>query len=184
AYKDIFDLFLAMLGDGRLTEQGSGEQANFKETIVMMTGNAEFEAVMRISKQVTDPVERSNAVKQHLVSAKLFRPEIMDRLDRVYVFHPLSSEQLIEIAVLKSTKLAEQYGLTLASLDEEIIVDLALKLDRLQKPNKVREMMRLLEETLGEPLLQAQEQRLSAVRAEYDAEGRVVVRRFTEGDLV
>lgn len=176
AYREVFDLFLAMLGDGRLVEPSSGQTADFTQSVVVMTGNAEHESLARIVAQTADPQEQASAIKTHLTSAKVFRPEIMDRFDRVYVFRPLSEAMLAEIAVMKADAAAREYGLELVRVDEDVVVELVLKALKFSKPNKVRELIRLVDETLGEPLLAAQEAGRNRVTIELGDTGAPVVR--------
>ena len=83
--------------------RGSGRSASFTQAVVVLTGNAECEALARIGEQVTDPVERDDAVREHLTAAEVFRPEILERIDRVYVFRPLAPDMLAQIAVIAKT---------------------------------------------------------------------------------
>lgn len=175
AYKEVFDLFLMMLGDGRLQEPGSGKWADFTQSIVILTGNAEHDAIARISAQLSDPEEQSSAIKDHLVSAGVFRPEIMDRIDRVYVFQPLSEDILAEIALMKTENLANDYGLEIVTLDEEILIDLVLRVMKFNKPNKVRELIRLVKKKLGEDFIEAKEANLKRIVVSQDSDGEVRV---------
>ena len=106
ASSGISDLFLSMLEGGRVTEQSSGRTADFTQAIVVLTGNAEYEALGRIQEQVEDPDERADAIKKHLRESQVFRPEIIGRFDKIFVFKPLDSYTSAQIAAVKLLRLA------------------------------------------------------------------------------
>ena len=105
----VFDLFLQLLGEGRLTEQGSGKVVNYTQCIFILTSNAHADAIGKIQAEMTDYHEMLNAVKGELAEAKVFRPEILGRIDKVYVFRSLEGMVVAEIALLKISKLAREY---------------------------------------------------------------------------
>jgi ATP-dependent Clp protease ATP-binding subunit ClpB len=89
AHPLIGDLFLTLMGEGRLTEQGSGKFVDFTQCIIILTSNAEYEAIGEIQREVSDYHEMFNAVKGHIAESKVLRPEILGRIDRVYVLGSL-----------------------------------------------------------------------------------------------
>ena len=174
AWPGIFDLFLAMMGDGRLVEQGSGQSADFTQSIIVLTSNAEHEAIGRIQQQINDPHERADAVKKHLRDCKVFRPEIIGRLDRVYVFEPLDGIVLAEIAALKMKTLANQYGVELRFVAPELIVEAMQKGNKL-KDFGARELDRVVDELLAEPMLMAKNAGASTIAIRLDPSGELLV---------
>ncbi len=174
AYSGVFDLFLQMLGDGRLTEQGSGRQADFTQSIIVLTSNAEYEAIGKIQEQIDDPYERTDAVKKHLRDSKIFRPEIIGRFDRIYVFKPLEGIVVAEITVLKMMKAAQAYGLELARVDPELVYDAMQKSEKV-KDFGIRELERIVDEMLADGLLAARECGAERVKLLFDGEGAIRV---------
>ncbi len=174
AWSGIFDLFLAMMGDGRLTEQGSGKSADFTQSIIVLTSNAEHEAVGKIQQQITDAYERADAVKKHLRDVNIFRPEIIGRFDRVYVFEPLDGIVLAEIAALKMTNLAKQYGLKLSFVSPELIVE-AMQSGSKLKDFGARELERVVDELMAESMLMAKNAGASTVAIRVDGQGNLCV---------
>ena len=122
AHPSVFDLFLQLLGEGRLTEQGSGKTADFTQSIVILTSNAHADQIGKIQEDVKDYYEMVNAVKSYLADSKVFRPEILGRIDRIYVFRPLEGIVIAEIAMLKIVRLAKEYGLTVQFVAPELIM--------------------------------------------------------------
>jgi ATP-dependent Clp protease ATP-binding subunit ClpA len=170
AWSGIFDLFLSMMGDGRLTEQGSGRSADFTQSIIICTSNAEHEAIRKIQQQIEDPHEQTDAVKKHLRDAKVFRPEIMGRFDKIYVFRPLEGIVLAEIVVIKMRNLAREYGLELNYVDPELVLEAMEKSDKL-KDFGAREMERVVGELLGESMLAARNAGANRIAVTLDDDG-------------
>ena len=91
AHKDVFNVLLQVLDDGRLTD-GQGRTVDFKNTLVIMTSNVGSSAIIEQGKSKKDKEDEINeALKQH------FRPEFLNRLDEVVHFNSLSQENLFGI---------------------------------------------------------------------------------------
>ncbi|MBI2869270.1 MAG: AAA family ATPase, partial [Chloroflexi bacterium] len=109
AHPEVFNTLLQMLDDGRLTD-GHGRTVDFKNSVIIMTSNAGVELIKRESSLGFIPArEESRAHKQSYEVMKekvmgevrrLFRPEFLNRLDDIIVFHELSEEQLRKIVDL------------------------------------------------------------------------------------
>lgn len=174
AYPPVFDLFLSMMGDGRLTEQGSGKQADFTQAIVILTSNAEFDPILKIQQQVSDPKEQENAIKQHLRDSKVFRAELLSRINKVYVFKHLEGPVVAEIAARKMVKLAKEYGLELQNVDYRLIIDAMEKSEKL-KEFGIRALDDVVAELLGEPLLAAKEAGATKIRIARDESDELTI---------
>jgi ATP-dependent Clp protease ATP-binding subunit ClpC len=169
AYSGIYDLFLSMMGDGRLTEAGSGRNADFTKSVIILTSNAEHEAIGKIQEQIADPHEQIDAVKKHLRDAKVFRPEILGRFDKIYIFKPLEGLNVARIAALKMKNLAKEYGLELNYVDPALIVEAMDKGNKL-KEFGVRELERVVGDMLGESMLTAREAGVDRIKITLDGD--------------
>ena len=174
AYPPIFDLFLQLMGEARLTEQGSGKAVDFSQTIIVLTSNAHAEQIGQIQRDVTDYHDMVNSIKTYLAESKVFRPEIVGRIDRVYVFQPLSGMVIAEVALLKISKLAEQYRLKVHFVAPELLLK-ALAANEKVSRFGIRELERILDEMLANQLLQAKDQGAREVALEANEAGEVVV---------
>lgn len=107
AHRDILTLFLQVFDDGRLTD-GTGQVVDFTNTIIIATSNAGSELIRQgINKGVTgEPLKK--ILLEYLQKEGLFRPEFLNRFDQVVAFHPLSQENIIEVAKLMLTSLSER----------------------------------------------------------------------------
>ena len=169
AYSGVSDLMLSMMGEGRLTEQGSGKVADYTQSIIVLTSNAEHDNIGKLADQIDDPYELGNAVRGVLKDANTFRPEIISRFDHVYVFKPLAEETQARIAGLKIAKAGEEYGIQIEQIAPELVFDIVTAGDESQD---ARELTRLVDAKLGELLLAAREQGLQRVRIGLDDAGK------------
>lgn len=174
AYKEVMDLFLQMMGDGRLTEQGSGEVADFTQSIIILTSNAEADAIGKLQEEMSDYHEMTNAVKSHLVSTGKFRPEIAGRIDKIYVFKPLKGMVIAEIVALKMAAAAKEYGLELAYVDPRLIFEAMNRGNKLSKFG-VRELDREIGNMLGDHFIAAKEEGGKRVRLDIEADGVMAI---------
>ena len=92
AHPDVFNVLLQVLDDGRLTD-GQGRQVSFKNTIIIMTSNVGSKAIAELSGK--DEEEMRHQVDAAM--AQTFRPEFLNRIDDIVVFHPLGMEQIQKI---------------------------------------------------------------------------------------
>lgn len=101
AHPDVFNSLLQLLEDGRLTD-AKGRTVDFKNTIVIATSNLGSEKILEYLKKKVKEVGEWDKVKSQLLEElkKHFKPEFLNRLDDIIVFHALSDEQLKNIAQL------------------------------------------------------------------------------------
>jgi ATP-dependent Clp protease ATP-binding subunit ClpB len=107
AHHDVFNVLLQILDDGRLTD-GQGRVVNFKNTIVIMTSNVGSQRILSYRGNFEgDGYERmKNAVLEEM--RQHFRPEFLNRVDEIIVFHGLSEEHLKEIVVIQLQRLRDR----------------------------------------------------------------------------
>jgi ATP-dependent Clp protease ATP-binding subunit ClpA len=179
-YTPVMDLFLQMMGDGRLTEPNSGEVADFTQSITILTSNAEADAISKLNAEMDDYHEMVNAVKSHLVSTGKFRAEIIGRIDRVYVFKPLEGIVIAQIAVLKMLNAAREYGLELDYVDPRLVFEAMQKGNKLSKFG-VRALEDVISTMLGEHFLAAKEAGGKRVRLDIDEDGVMAIRPSGNG---
>ena len=96
AHHDVFNVLLQLLDEGRLTD-GHGRTVDFRNTLVIMTSNIGSQLIQEAGGEVTDSVERSvrEMVRAH------FRPEFLNRVDEIIIFHALTLEQIEQIVEIQ-----------------------------------------------------------------------------------
>ena len=116
AHRDVFNVLLQILDDGRLTD-GKGRVVNFKNTVIIMTSNLGSYEILN-----KDFEEAQTAVKELL--KEYFRPEFLNRVDDIVVFKGLAREQVKAIAKLLleslSKRLQHQVGITLSWTEDAL----------------------------------------------------------------
>ena len=97
AHADVFNILLQVLDDGRLTD-GQGRTVDFRNTVIIMTSNLGSQMIQEMSEQ-GDYNAMKNAVME--IVGSHFRPEFLNRIDDITVFHPLEKDQLMQIAEIQ-----------------------------------------------------------------------------------
>jgi ATP-dependent Clp protease ATP-binding subunit ClpB len=122
AHRDVFNVLLQVLDDGRLTDS-LGHTVDFTNTIVVMTSNVGSQAIQEITREGGSEQEIREAIKEAL--AARFLPEFLNRIDETIVFHPLDQKhirRIVEIQMRRLVGQAEKAGIGLeyaeAAVDE------------------------------------------------------------------
>jgi ATP-dependent Clp protease ATP-binding subunit ClpB len=97
AHQDVFNVLLQVLDDGRLTD-GQGRTVDFRNTVIIMTSNLGSQAIQELSGEGN--YQRMKAAVMETVQQH-FRPEFINRVDDIVVFHPLGSEQIRAIVEIQ-----------------------------------------------------------------------------------
>ena len=117
AHPDVFNILLQVLDDGRLTD-GQGRTVDFKNTIIIMTSNLGSNLIQELTEQgKADQIK--NAVLE--IVGQHFRPEFINRIDDMLVFHPLDKTQIKQIAQIQIEILVSrltEHDLTISLTDE------------------------------------------------------------------
>ncbi len=125
AHHDVFNILLQVLDEGRLTDN-KGRTVNFKNTIIIMTSNLGAPLIMEKSQRITD--SNRDVIYQEIkdevltLLQKSLRPEFLNRVDEVIVFHPLTREDIKKIVDLQFKyvqKLLEEQQSISIELSEE-----------------------------------------------------------------
>ncbi len=104
AHPDVFNILLQVLDDGRLTD-GQGRTVDFRNTVVVMTSNLGSNVIQEMTAEDQYP-QMKQAVME--IVGQHFRPEFINRVDDVVVFHPLQRDQIHAIANIQLTQLKQR----------------------------------------------------------------------------
>ena len=150
AHPDVFNVLLQVLDDGRLTD-GQGRTVDFRNTVIVMTSNLGSQIIQEMAGE-EHYAEMKNAVME--IVGGHFRPEFINRVDDVVVFHPLGREQIRAIATLQIDQLRSRLQ------DRDIGLELTeAALDRLGEAGfdpvyGARPLKRAIQQQLENPLAQ------------------------------
>lgn len=153
AHPDVFNILLQVLEDGRLTD-GQGRTVDFRNTIVVMTSNLGSDLIQNFSDD-DDYQLMHNAVMESV--GMHFRPEVINRIDEVVVFHSLRKEQVAGIAVIQLQRLQKRLAerdlsITLTSTAMDKLVDVGFEPIYGARPLK-RAIQQWIENPLAQEIL-------------------------------
>ncbi|MEM6936095.1 MAG: ATP-dependent chaperone ClpB [Pseudomonadota bacterium] len=97
AHADVFNILLQVLDDGRLTD-GQGRTVDFRNSVIVMTSNLGSQVIQELSGEAQ--YDRMRAAVMEIVGQH-FRPEFINRVDEMVVFHPLSADEIRAIAAIQ-----------------------------------------------------------------------------------
>ncbi len=106
AHSDVFNIFLQVFDDGRLTD-GQGRTVNFSNCVIIMTSNVGSGMIKQMGKQMGSESD-SKTVRSAIMTEldRYFRPEFLNRLDEIIVFHSLEREHIVRIVDMQLSKLS------------------------------------------------------------------------------
>ncbi len=196
AHPDVFNVLLQVLEDGRLTE-AQGRTVDFRNSVIIMTSNAGAEAihgkavlgftVEKDTRRVHDEMKSRvmDAVK------RIFRPEFVNRVDEIIVFHSLSTEHLKQIVNLQlkdvEQRLYESAGLTMEVSEpaKAKMIEEGTDPDYGARPLR-RAIQRLLEDPLSDMVLKGDLKKVEKVQVGLGEDGKLKFTPLTiaSGELV
>ncbi|MCD5415588.1 ATP-dependent Clp protease ATP-binding subunit, partial [Candidatus Bipolaricaulota bacterium] len=189
AHPDVFNILLQMMEDGILTDS-QGRRVDFRNTVIIMTSNVGSQLItdrdtLGFSDSAVDSEESYQNMKDRVTGevSKVFRPEFLNRLDDLIVFHQLTREQVKEIAVLMVGELGERLmeehkiDLTLDESAKDLLIGEGYDSKYGARPMR-RTIERLIENPISELILAGTFPHGSTVVAAADGEAL----RFTRSD--
>jgi ATP-dependent Clp protease ATP-binding subunit ClpB len=106
AHQDVFNSLLQILDDGRLTDS-QGRTVDFRNTVIIMTSNLGSEIIMEAGEKGEAGMEQARAQIMSRVRT-FFRPEFLNRVDEIVIFHPLNREHLQKIVEIQADRLLKR----------------------------------------------------------------------------
>ncbi len=184
AHPDVFNILLQILEDGMLTDS-HGRRVDFKNTVVIMTSNLGYSGVEAPKKlgfvTETDKDAENERERRKVLDALkgYFRPEFLNRVDEIVVFHKLSDEDIRKIARLMLTDVAkrvEELGISL-SFTDGVVAELAKEgFDEVYGARPLRRaIQRKIEDGLSVELLESRIAKGDRVTASLE-DGKIVYR--------
>ncbi|HML81980.1 MAG TPA: AAA family ATPase [Thiomonas arsenitoxydans] len=167
AHADVYKLLLALMDEGRITEQATNRTASATGFVVILTTNAEHAHIAQIVRDVADVEQRRAQVRDALRST--FAPEQLARIDEIYSFGELDRRAVGEIVTKFLLQFAADVGVKLQSVDTALLIDLIIKREKLAAYG-VREIVRLVEKATLDGMLDARAAGYPAVSIGLDGE--------------
>ena len=151
AHPDVFNILLQVLDDGRLTD-GQGRTVDFRNTVIVMTSNLGSDIIQNLAGE--DNYEKMKSAVMEVVGIH-FRPEFINRVDEVVVFHPLLKEQIrgiakIQLGLLKGRLADRDLGFEVEETALDTICDAGF-----DPVYGARPLKRAIQQLIENPLAQA-----------------------------
>jgi ATP-dependent Clp protease ATP-binding subunit ClpB len=174
AHPDVFNIFLQILDDGRLTD-GQGRVVDFKNTIIILTSNLGSEF---IQANKSDKLDERTKEKVLEVVKKSFRPEFVNRLDDIIVFDRLQKEEIKEIVKIQVNNLKnilKDKNLTFSITDKalEWLVDKGFDQEYGARPLK-RAIQKYIQNPIANLILEMKDKKLDAIKIDVDGDQLVL----------
>jgi ATP-dependent Clp protease ATP-binding subunit ClpC len=184
AHPDVFNLMLQILDDGRLTDN-KGRVVSFKNCIIIMTSNvgaSEVQHRQTLGFTSSDSVEYDNMCDRYMDALKQkFRPEFLNRIDDIIVFHKLSKVETAKIAELMLASLRKRLAVLGVNLDispeaMDLIIEKGYDNEYGARPLK-RVLQRNIEDSISAEILRGQLREGSTVTVD-EENGEFVFRTY------
>ena len=197
AHPDVFNILLQVLDDGRLTD-GHGRTVDFRNTVIIMTSNLGSQRIQELNLKSTAHSDSEAEVDYQLMKSEVmeivsqhFRPEFINRIDDVVVFHPLGRKAIHKIAEIQMQELRERLSereldleLSTAAMDQ--ISDAGFDPIYGARPLK-RAIQQLLENPLAQDILAGKFAPGDLIQVDTiadDALGRMSFNRVVKAEIV
>lgn len=177
AHADVQKNFLTAWNDGFVTEASDGKQISTTQAIFVLTTNAATDGLQSLIEQHRNDADELRRTSTHALRESGFAPEILNRLDRIFIFRPLSGLDIARVTALEIEAMIKGYGLDVAQggIDPELLLDMMRRQGRLGTGASARDIVRLAEESIADTLIDAKQRGHGKVSL-VAVEGRVVAR--------
>ncbi len=149
AHRDVFNILLQVLDDGRLSDS-HGHTVDFTNTIIVMTSNVGSQVIEEITREGGKEEQIREAVMDTLRTR--FLPEFLNRVDEVLIFHPLSPEAIHKIVVLQVERLKQMMAQKEIELEVTERAINAIALEGYDPTYGARPLKRVIQQRLQNPL--------------------------------
>ena len=180
AHPDVFNVLLQILDDGRLTDS-KGKTVDFKNTVIIMTSNVgatsiKKQNVLGFATSVDEDKEEYERMKETITEElkRTFRPEFLNRLDEVIVFHSLKEEQVrsivdIMIEQLEARLKKRNINIVVSEETKEFIANQGFDAQYGARPLE-RTIRKMIEDQLAEEILRGNISKDEKIEIDYDGE--------------
>jgi ATP-dependent Clp protease ATP-binding subunit ClpB len=149
AHRDVFNVLLQVLDDGRLSDN-QGHTVDFTNTIIVMTSNIGSQVIQEIAKEGGSEDQMRDAVMETLQTR--FLPEFLNRVDEIMIFHPLGPDQIRTIVDLQVSRLRKQLEEKGIHLDVTAAALAAIATEGYDPTYGARPLKRVIQQRVQNPL--------------------------------
>ena len=157
AHSGVHKNFLTAWNDGFITEASDGRQISTTRSLFVLTTNAAVDVLAELGQQYADDPDELRRAADGALRAAGFAPEVLSRIDRIFVFEPLSGLDIARVAALEIESMIQGYGLEISSggINPQILLDLVNRQRKLGYAASARDLVRAIEEAIADSLIEA-----------------------------
>ncbi|MCP9319471.1 ATP-dependent Clp protease ATP-binding subunit [Acetobacter persici] len=178
AHPDVFKKFLTAWNDGHVTEASTGQQISTVRCIFVLTSNIATDALTEIADRLHNDPDRMRAESVEALRQAGFAPEVLNRLDRIFVFRALKGLDIARVSALEIEGMIESYGLKVETggIDAGLLMDVMRRQSRMGDSASARDLVRSIEDMISESLIIARQQGAEMVRIVRDDDGTITAK--------
>ncbi len=177
AHPDVLKSFLTAWNDGFITERSDGKKIATTSAIFVLTSNAATDRLAELDEIYAENSDARRAAAVNTLREDGFAPEVLNRIDRIFVFKRLQGLDIARITALEIEQIVFNYDLKIADqgIDPEIILELLVRYKKQGSTSSARDLVRAIEEKLADRLIDAKSNGFDAVTLKVTPEGRISV---------
>lgn len=160
AHPEVHKNFLTAWNDGFITEASDGKQISTTQSVFVLTTNAAVEALTELSLRHVGDADELRRTSTRALLDWGFAPELLNRIDRIFVFKPLQGLDIARVGALEIEAMINNYGLEVVAggIDPELLFGLVRRQQRVGTAASSRDLVRAIEETIADSLIDAKKQ--------------------------
>ncbi|WP_223146639.1 AAA family ATPase [Methylomonas albis] len=176
AHPDVLKAFLTAWNDGFVTERSDSRQVSTTSAIFVLTSNAATDRLTELADTYAQDPDAMRVAAVEALREAQFAPEVLNRLDRIFVFRPLQGLDVARVAALEIEDMIRGYGLEIVEqgIEPQIILTLMARYRKLGKNSSSRDLVRAIEEQLADSLIEAKKQGVARIELGLDELQRAV----------
>ena len=159
AHPDVFKKFLTAWNDGHVTEASNGQLVSTMRAIFVLTSNIATDALTAIADDHEGDPDRLRSESVEALRQAGFAPEVLNRLDRIFVFRALRGLDIARVAALEIESMIAGYGLGVeqGGIDPALLFAVMQRQDRLGAAASARDLTRSVEDMISDSLIEARQ---------------------------
>jgi ATP-dependent Clp protease ATP-binding subunit ClpA len=165
AHSDVQKNFLTAWNDGFITEASDGKQIATTSALFVLTTNAATDALQSLQVADGGDADEIRRGATNVLREAGFAPEVLNRIDRIFVFKPLSGLDIARVTALEIEGMIKSYGLSIADggIDPDILLDMMRRQKKLGPGSSTRDLVRAAEESIADTLIEAKQRGFTRV---------------------
>lgn len=184
AHPDILKSFLTAWNDGFITERSDSKQISTTSAIFILTSNAATDRLAELFEIYSDDPDTRRTAAVNTLREANFAPEVLNRIDRIFVFRRLEGMDIARITALEIEAMIYSYDLKVADqgIDPEIILQLMRRFKKQGATSSSRDLVRAIEEKLADSLINAKKKGYDTIKLVVAPDKRIIAQAYRSQD--